>query len=64
MIKVSDYIFDFIQTYLENDSSEGPIDTQVESVKTEEELQNEYNVRKYDLSNQINLYRDQLISSG
>jgi hypothetical protein len=32
--------------------------------KTEEELQNEYNVRKYDLSNQINLYRDQLISSG
>lgn len=32
--------------------------------KTEEELQNEANVRKNELSEQINSYRDQLISSG
>ena len=35
--EIRNILFDFIQTYLENDSNEGPIDTQVESVKTEEQ---------------------------
>ena len=35
--EIRNILFDFIQTYLENDSSEGPIDTQVESVKTEDQ---------------------------
>ena len=35
--EIRSILFDFIQTYLENDSNEGPIDTQVESVKTEEQ---------------------------
>jgi len=35
--EIRNILFDFIQTYLENDSNEGPIDTQIESVKTEEQ---------------------------
>jgi hypothetical protein len=35
--EIRNILFDFIQTYLENDSNGGPIDTQVESVKTEEQ---------------------------
>ena len=35
--EIRNILFDFIQTYLENDSNEGPIDTQVESIKTEEQ---------------------------
>jgi hypothetical protein len=35
--EIRSILFDFIQTYLENDSKDGPIDTQVESVKTEEQ---------------------------
>jgi hypothetical protein len=35
--EIRNILFDFIQSYLENDSNEGPIDTQVESVKTEEQ---------------------------
>jgi len=35
--EIRNILFDFIQTYLENDPNEGPIDTQVESVKTEEQ---------------------------
>lgn len=35
--EIRNILFDFIQTYLENDSNEGPIGTQVESVKTEEQ---------------------------
>jgi hypothetical protein len=35
--EIRNILFDFIQTYLENDSKDGPIDTQVESVKTEEQ---------------------------
>jgi hypothetical protein len=35
--EIRNILFDFIQTYLENDSNSGPIDTQVESVKTEEQ---------------------------
>jgi len=35
--EIRNILFDFIQTYLENDSSEGSIDTQVESVKTEDQ---------------------------
>jgi tRNA splicing endonuclease len=37
--EIRNILFDFIQTYLENDSNEGPIDTQVESIKTEEQDQ-------------------------
>jgi hypothetical protein len=35
--EIRNILFDFIQTYLENDSNGGSIDTQVESVKTEEQ---------------------------
>ena len=35
--EIRNILFDFIQTYLENDSNEGPIGTQVESIKTEEQ---------------------------
>ena len=35
--EIRSILFDFIQTYLENDSNGGSIDTQVESVKTEEQ---------------------------
>jgi hypothetical protein len=35
--EIRNILFDFIQSYLENDSNEGPIGTQVESVKTEEQ---------------------------
>ena len=35
--EIRNILFDFIQTYLENDSNNGPIDVQFESVKTEDQ---------------------------